>query len=378
MATIRTFNGIYYVDYRVNGKRKRISTKLKATRENKKKAEIIRKQIELEVVTGIHTERLKKINKRDMLLSKGLNEFIEANIERKKKTADGYRNAMEKFIKYSGDVPIQRITPDLVKLIKQKWKKDRYRPNITNKKQHIKRDRDIEYKEKQLTETTITSYNNKLRIVFNYFVQQNYIQSNPFIALPIKFKPVVTIPDKDLEDILDKLKKRNIEHYKVIMFLLLTGLRVGEIIGLSFEDNLDFREEILKVINHKKRREDYLPLYPELMKFIREEWKQYTGLLFNYKSIHSLKFFERFRKREGYDNYTFHTLRKTFITKLINSGMSVYDVMTLARHKNIETTLRHYSKADIRRMGNEISNRTNMGSLLGSDFKKGLKLVKIA
>lgn len=156
------------------------------------------------------------------------------------------------------------------------------------------------------------------------------------------------------------------------MFLLLTGLRVGEIIGLTFEENIDFREEIIKIKNHKKNREDLLPLYPEVMEFIRTEWKDYNGLLINYKSVHSMKFFEWFRQREGYQNYFFHTLRKTFITKLINSGMNVYDVMTLARHYNIKTTLRHYSKADLRRMGNEISNSTNMGSV----FKKGLKSLR--
>ena len=100
----------------------------------------------------------------------------------------------------------------------------------------------------------------------------------------------------------------------------------------------------------------------------RMEWIQ--GVLFNYKSIHSIKFFERFRKREGFEKYSLHTLRKTFITKLINSGMRVYNVMNLARHRNIETTLPHYSRADLRRMRNEISNRTNMGTLLVPILKK--------
>lgn len=376
MASIRELNGILYVDYRVNGKRKRISTRLKDNRENRKKAVILKKQIEYEVSTGLHSERLKRINKKEMILSRGLKEFLSTKENISPKTADGYRQALEKFIKYTDDISIKHISPELVKAVKDKLYSDKFKPNISNKKNNSVAKNESDYKIRTLKENTIISYINKLRIIFNYFVKQKYISDNPFPSIPIKIKPVVTIPDKDLDDILAKLKRNNREHYKVILFLLLTGLRVGEIIGLTFEDNFDFREEILKVKNFKKQREDMLPIYPELMDFIREEWSDFTGLLFNYKSIHSMKFFERFRKREGYENYSFHTLRKTFITKLINSGMSVYDVMTLARHKNIETTIRHYSKADLRRMGNEISERANMGRLLGSVSKKGLNLVK--
>lgn len=378
MASIRSKDGKLYIDYRVNGKRKRVSTKLKDSRENRKKAEVLRKQIEYEVSTGLHAERLKRLDKKEMSLSRGLDEFLKSKEELNQKTAVGYRNAMNKLIKYSGNVAIKRITPELVKELRIKLNTDKYQVNITGKKNLAESAEKKVYKEKLLKEITIISYLNKLRIIFNYFIKQKYIADNPFPAQPIKFKPVVTIPDKELNDILSKLKRDNREHYKVIMFLLLTGLRVGELIGLTFEENIDFREEILKVKNFKKKREDLLPIYPELMEFIRMEWNEYTGLLFNYKSIHSMKFFERFRKREGYEKYSFHTLRKTFITKLINSGMSVYDVMTLARHRNIETTLRHYSRADLRRMGNEISNRTNMGTILGTNFKKGLKLVENA
>jgi integrase len=378
MATVRALNNVLFIDYRVGGKRKRVSTKLKDSRENRKKAEILRKQVEYEVSTGLYSERLKRLDKKEMSLSRGLDEFLKSKEDLNRKTADGYRHAIEKLIKYSGNIAIKRITPELVKEVRVKLNADKYQANITGKKNLSTNSEKKIYKEKTLKEITIISYLNKLRIIFNYFVKQKYISENPFPAQPIKIKPVVTIPDKELIDILSKLKRDNREHYKVIMFLLLTGLRVGELIGLTFEESIDFKEEILKVKNFKKNREDSLPLYPELMEFIREEWNEYTGLLFNYKSIHSMKFFERFRKREGYEKYSFHTLRKTFITKLINSGMSVYDVMTLARHRNIETTLRHYSRADLRRMGNEISNKTNMGSLLGSSFKKGLKLVKNA
>ena len=219
---------------------------------------------------------------------------------------------------------------------------------------------------------------NRLHILFNFFVKEGYIEFNPFPTREINIKEIVTIPDDDLGDILEKLKNKNRKHYKVIAFLLLTGLRRGEIIGLTFENNIDFGQCILKVFNYKKNRIDKLPLYKELIDFIFQEWDIKEGLLFDYKSSESLKFFEKFLKNEGYKNFSFHTIRKTFISKLVNSGMNVYDVMNLARHKNIKTTLKHYSAAELNRMGNEISSRTNLNTIVAGKKKTKLKLLKTA
>ncbi|MFO7524371.1 MAG: tyrosine-type recombinase/integrase [Ignavibacteriaceae bacterium] len=378
MATVRSKSGKLFIDYRVNGKRKREFLKLNDTRENRKKAEIRRKEIELDIASGLLGERVGRMQKRVMKLSVGLNEFLEAKGELREKTRANYRQAMEKLIKFTGDIPVSMVTPELIKEIRVKMKADKYTPNITRKNvDSVNRDKKPVIV-KQIKENTIISYFHKLRIIFNYFVKQKYLEQNPIPSQKLKLNDIITVPDKELKEILEKLKLSNREHYKVIMFLILTGLRVGELIGLTFDRNVDFREGVLRVWNYKKDREDLLPLYDELEIFLRSEWKQYSGLLFNYKSAHSLKFYDRFRKKEGYDKYSFHTLRKTFISKLINSGMSVYDVMTLARHRNVETTLRHYSKADLNRIGTEISSRTNLGTILGTEFQKGLKLVKNA
>lgn len=45
--------------------------------------------------------------------------------------------------------------------------------------------------------------------------------------------------------------------------------------------------------------------------------------------------------------------------------MSVYDVMTIARHKNIKTIFKHYTAAELNRMNNEITKHANMGKFLG-------------
>lgn len=48
--------------------------------------------------------------------------------------------------------------------------------------------------------------------------------------------------------------------------------------------------------------------------------------------------------------YTFHSLRRKFVTDLIRSAVNVDEVRRLARHKNIQTTLDHYTAADLARL----------------------------
>ena len=251
------------------------------------------------------------------------------------------------------------MTPELVKEIERKMRR--------NKKENG----DL------ISENTVASYINRLHIIFNYFIKKSYVETNPFPTKGINIREIVTIPDDDLNKILDKLRNKNRKHYKVIAFLLLTGLRGGEIIGLNFENNVDFTQKVLRVFNYKKNRIDKLPLYSELEEFILKEWKKHEGLLFDYKSSDSLKFFEKFLKDERYKGYSFHTLRKTFISKLINSGMNVYDVMNLARHKNIKTTLKHYSAAELSRMGDEITARTNLNEIVSGKMNNKLRLVNV-
>ena len=47
-------------------------------------------------------------------------------------------------------------------------------------------------------------------------------------------------------------------------------------------------------------------------------------------------------------------LRKTFISRLVNSGLKVTDLTAIARHLNIKTTLEAYREIELDRMGEEI------------------------
>lgn len=349
MASIRVRNNTYYLDYYDEaGKRIRRSLNLPATRENKAKALLEKKKIEFELSAGIYKEKQKRIENKNKLLNDGLNEYLASKQKLSIRTVEDYKFVFGKLVARFGNTAINKITTDKI----EQWEK--------------------ELKLDDVSENGIASYFKKLRVIFNYFKAAGWIEENPIPKRTMNFKDPVIIPRKDLEDILEKLKIKNRKYYKAVVLLLLTGMRISELLRLTFED-IDFRENILIIRNTKGHRADKFPLYDELRLFLLEEFPNRTGKLFDYKNKDSMKFFKHFLVKEGYKDYNFHNLRKTFISKLINSGMSVYDVMTLARHKSIQTTLRHYTAAELSRMGKEISQRANLGTLLGTPDKRPLK-----
>ena len=227
---------LYLFYYDSAGNRHRDSLKLKNTRENMIEAKIKREEKLRDLAADKLKPKNKLIKKKLLTLSQGLKEFEKTKDDVKDSTTKTYRNAIDKFIHFKGDINIKSVTPELIKEAEKNMR------------------RDIKESGEFISENTVASYINRLHIIFNFFVKEGYIENNPFPTREINIRDIVTIPDKDLNNILEKLRGKNRKHYRVIAFLLLTGLRRGEIIGLKFENNVDFSSKVLKVFNYKKNR----------------------------------------------------------------------------------------------------------------------------
>ena len=352
MAKIRTRKGRLYIDYYDEaGKRHRKTLHLKANRENKKKAELEKKKVEYELEAGVHVEKIKRDKNRNITLKEGYEEYCELKKRNSKTTLVHYKNSFDTIASFENR-PLNSIKLEMIELRESQLLTEGMSPN------------------------SVASYFGKLRNMYDYFIRSGYVNQNPIPMRKMKPKKIVTVPEKEMLMILDSLKEKNRKHYKVIFLMLSLGLRRSEVVNLDWKD-IDMRKKIVAVQNAKdKERIDFLPIYDEVLDFFMKEFSERHGKVFNYKSGDSLKFFSKFLKREGFNHYTLHTLRKTFISRLVNSGFSVFDVKTLARHKNIKTTLEHYTEMEIQRMGNQISERANMGTLLGTQKNVQLKLVK--
>jgi integrase len=364
MASIRIIKKHYYLDYYdESGKRYRRALKLKVSKENKILATQELKKLEYELSSGIYLERIRRQKNKVRMLEESFEEFKLSRKNVNENTLANYQLAFDKLKDHFGNIPLRKISADDILLFQEKLLSSPAAASIAEKRKA----------KKKLSKNSVASYFKQLKVIFNYFKQQGWIETNPIPSMQLKIAEPLVVERKDLEEILAVYdKKEDRTHYRILALLLLTGMRISELLRLSFAD-IDFRENIMIIRNSKGKRDDKFPLYKELRDFLLKEFPKREGKLFNYKSRDSLKFFYKYLQETSYPKYNFHSLRKTFISKLVNSGLSIYDVMTLARHRSIKTTLQHYTNAEISRMGNEITERANLGNFLGNQNKKGLK-----
>lgn len=153
------------------------------------------------------------------------------------------------------------------------------------------------------------------------------------------------------------------DHYKpLIRFAMSTGLRRGELFGLTWADVL-WHERRIRVAHQlldgqlvepksesARRKIDVGPQLLAVLKLHRENTPTNAlGLVFTTKSgtpIHAGNFhrgpWDTARKRAGQPDLTLHDLRHTFASHLIQLGESVKYVQTVMGHASAQQTLDVY------------------------------------
>ncbi len=313
------------------------STGLPPTKEGIREAKRFRTQFLKEL--NAPAKKLVKDNQL-LILSDGIKKYFIANEHLSKKTVQLCEYAVNHFIRIIGD----------------KYLIDYTKEDSKNFNKIIKQERKAH--------NTISTFSKHLHSIFKFFVDEDYISNNPIITLPQVTKKPKAIKDDDLKLILDYLKNNNVYGYNIIYFLYLSGLRVGEAIELRWH-HIDFKNNEMVFVNFKgsrngNKRIDSLPLFKSLRDHL-ESFKPtncspedriflYTNksLSFYYRVQNSL-----FNERR----YSIHQLRKTFITKLVNSPLAedLNLVRELARHSKIGTTLQYYSETKKERMRKELN-----------------------
>ena len=189
----------------------------------------------------------------------------------------------------------------------------------------------------------------------------------------IKFKlpkKAIFILSREEQTILESTLKEKTNIRKVCLLLCLyTGLRIGEVCGLKWED-IDFSNKSLiikrtiqriKNTNCNTKKKTFLiestpksetskriiPI-PDFIIDILKEFKQKDNyfLLSNSKKLYDPRYFESFYSRTlkkcNIKNNKFHTLRHTFATRSIESKMDIKTLSEILGHSSVEITLKLY------------------------------------
>jgi integrase/recombinase XerD len=207
--------------------------------------------------------------------------------------------------------------------------------------------------------TTIRTRLVSVQAFLRYLVEEGIVSGELFgrrirLQLPERL-PRAMDPD-DLRKLLSVI--RDIRDRAMIMVLLRTGMRIGELLQSKVED-VHIKERRIEIYEGEKNRLGRVVYLSDdailaLRKWLKkrnpsEECLIYTRMGADRMSYSTARtIFQRYIVKAGLADkgYSLHTLRHTFATELLNAGMRLECLQVLLGHRSIEETRRYARLTD--------------------------------
>jgi integrase len=133
-------------------------------------------------------------------------------------------------------------------------------------------------------------------------------------------------------------KSRNKELRAVVIVALNTGLRLGELLGLTWE-RVDLSRGVIRLELTKSGRRREVPLNAESYDALVTLNPKASGRVFRTKSVR--KAYENAVTNAKLDDVNFHTLRHTFASWAVMRGVSLKELQELLGHSSLAMTMRY-------------------------------------
>jgi len=206
------------------------------------------------------------------------------------------------------------------------------------------------YKSRRRTEVSGSTVNRELALLkrmFNLAIAWDlFLSGNPVRKVKFfrEFNTGLRIVSPEEEESL----LRNASPYlqDLIRFALNTGLRTGEIFRLRWS-NVDLEKGILTVFATKTQKIREVPINTETRKVLEAWWLAKKNEFVFYNPETGAPFmdlkngFTRACRRAGISGVTWHTLRHTFASRLVNRGVDIVTVKELLGHSSLSVTMRY-------------------------------------
>ncbi|MCB9093505.1 MAG: site-specific integrase [Halobacteriovoraceae bacterium] len=198
----------------------------------------------------------------------------------------------------------------------------------------------------------------RLKRVFAMAVEDGIISRNPATGITVKVpeSPQAVLNRTEINTLLSEAMNKNHRYYAHWALALLTGLRKGELIALTWSD-IDFENRVISVTKSwgridgigptKSTKNRYVPISIELERFLkvlRSMSRNDNKVLEQHKEWlygDAAKSLKNFCKEIGITPIKFHDLRATFITQMLLRGVPLAKVMKIVGHSTIKTTMRY-------------------------------------
>jgi integrase/recombinase XerC len=142
----------------------------------------------------------------------------------------------------------------------------------------------------------------------------------------------------------------------LILLLLRTGMRIGEVLGLTVND-IDLKEKKVHLLQGEKNNMGRVVYLSNDALFALKRWlaTRKTGEKYIFHGQHGRLCYSAARSRFTHylakarlehKGYTVHSCRHTFASELLNAGMRLEVLQQLLGHKDIEVTRRYARLTD--------------------------------
>lgn len=289
--------------------------------------------------------RLSANNKEQLLL------YLEQLALKKysKSTLQTYRNEFMQLLQLLKDLHVQDLTPE-----------------------HLKRYMLYCVVKLQLSENTLHSRLNALK----FYYEQVLKKEKFFFDIP-RSKKQLQLPKVLNETEIGRLFKAisNLKHKAIVFTAYSAGLRVSEVVNLKQKD-IDSTRMTIYIEQAKGKKDRYVNLSPVLLDILRSYLKQQiprpkiylfegqiSGTPYSTRSAQQL-FIDAKKKANIPKHISFHSLRHSFATHLLEKGVDIKYIKDILGHFDIRTTERYIHVAR--------KQLVNIASPLDDLFEKGL------
>jgi integrase/recombinase XerD len=206
--------------------------------------------------------------------------------------------------------------------------------------------------ERKLAFSTFNQALNAVRFFFTAVLKQPFALDDFHFQKPPRRLPVV-MNDEEVRRLLEGT--HSLRDRALFETAYATGMRLGEVTRLLIAD-IDSTRMVIRVDQGKGRKDRYVMLSASLLETLRAYWRQakpkrylFPGSGGNRPLSHASaqKAFGRAKVAAGIAKpVSFHTLRHSFATHLLEDGVNVRTIQTLLGHRSLQTTERYTHVAE--------------------------------
>jgi len=313
-------SGQYYIDIHFNGIRTRRNIGLIETndkelnKEIRRKAEMIRNQIQTEYLSGVY-DLVPEYKAKKCVI-----DFINETID----LSNRHKGLILNLKEFAGDfIPFQKINLNFLNQFKK----------------HLQ--------DKNLNTNYIRLLFIVLKAALNKARKQKYIKSNPFedFEMPKGQEVIKNYLTWNEVSKLIETKCSNEEIKRAFLFSCFSGLRYSDIKQLKYSD---IQDGSIRITIQKTKKLLIIPVTNDMKKLLYPP-DNIRNIEFVFEMPFAVSYvnliIKQWSKRAGIKkNISFHCGRHTFAVKMINSGVDLYTLSKLLGHSNVSTTEKSYAK----------------------------------